>query len=233
MELLGALISAGARIFGGMLGSQASQQAAQRATDNANFQAQGGNLDAYLYNVRKAADAHGFSPLAVLGQGQGMQSFQAQTGDNGIGDAGQDIGRAVAALADKRSRADELNEKLLEAKVANVNADTVRLQAAASALATRLGQPGTGPGVPFPTPDPRGPVEQKYIRVIDRDGRVEDILNPKIATSYQTPASWPQQIGTAARDLYWGLRDSLVPTGAVDRATRVPDIDPYNSFPWN
>lgn len=226
------LLSAGVKIFGGLFGQSSAEKQAE-----ANRQAQ---MDFAQHGVTwKAQDATaaekqtGINRLALLGVP--TNSFSNIVGSSSLGDsissAGQDIGRAVAAATAQPSRQQQLEEKLLEARIANVNSDTVRNQAAASEIARKMAQPGTA-DMP------------KYITVIDRDGRKETILNPKIATSYQTPASFPAQVGTAIRDTYLGVRDALsdtakgwAPAGflsgttTAERKASSSQYDPWLSVP--
>lgn len=157
----GNLISAGANILGGLLGQSAADKnrEQQNALAQQNRQDQ---LDALKSGIQwRVADAKaaGINPLAALGASTG--SFSNVVGSNdssspigaGVAAAGQDLGRAANALTDQQTKADQLNEKLLEAKIANVNADTVRQQAMASEIMRRHSQPGTV-SVPLPLPAP-------------------------------------------------------------------------------
>lgn len=190
--LLGAGISAITKIFGGNADRKAAeQQAAANRQAQLDFAQHGVTWKAQ--DATQAQDATGINRLALLGVP--TNSFSNVVGGDGggagISGAGQDIGRAIAAATSQQSRADQLNEKLLEAKIANVNADTVRMQAAASAIATKLGQPGTA-NVPFPTPDPRGPVIPLMQRARDpRTGEIVWIPSEKAASPLQTLAATP------------------------------------------
>lgn len=150
--IFGSLIGAGSQLLGGILGSNSTAKANQRAQDNANFAAQGGNLDAYLYNVRKAADAHGFNPLNVLGLNTagGPSSVAGDPGASlasGVSGAGQDISRAMTAYADKNDKSVQLNNELIQAKINQTNATTAGQQLENSKLARTFAAPGSPPGL--------------------------------------------------------------------------------------
>lgn len=234
MGVFDSLVSAGASIFGGLTGANQAENTAER---NANLQTQFAQegLRWKAFDATEAEKQTGINRLALLGVP--TSSFSNLVGDSSLGDAigksGQDIGRAVAAATEKQSRADQLNEKLMEAKIANVNADTVRLQAAASEMATKLGQPGTG--VPFPTPDPRGVVIPLMQRARDpRTGEIVWIPSEKAASPLQTIAASPTNIALAGRGLSEGLIGFPTERGDVVRAASVPVVDPYvGQWPWN
>jgi len=173
----------------------------------------------------------GINRLTMLGVPS--SSFSNIVGDSNmagsLGAAGQEIGRAIAAGTATKSRADELNEKLLEAKIANVNADTVRLQAGASRLMTTLGAPGLA-NVPMPPEDPRGPVIPLVQRARDpRTGEIVWIPSEKAASPLQTIAASPINAAIAAGTVYDAVRGEsrpwnydpggFVAPGAASRAT--------------
>lgn len=244
--LAAALISAGGNLLGGsMQQSTADQNRAvqmQIAQQNINAQrdfAQHGvswkEADAVQgerdYGINKlvgmGASTIGFSPVSVGDLGGNPMGAAVSA-------AGQNLSRAAQALLEQPSRADLLNEKLLEAKIANVNADTVRMTAAASEIATRT-QPGSGAGVPLPPDDPRGPVIPLMQRARDpRTGEIVWIPSEKAASPLQTlgamptnaalagraasegligydnaPISWglPEWLGSAARQMFYGRSD--------------------------
>lgn len=202
MDFLSSLIGAGSSLLGGLFGRSSAQNIAQQ-----NMQQQ---LNFAQHGVEwRVADAKaaGINPLAALGIS--TPGFQNAVGDNsfgeGIGKAGQDISRGVAALQDKQTRMSQLEEKLVEAKIANVNADTTRMLAAASDAA-RSNPPGNPPGVPLPVADPRGPVIQLMQRARDwRTGEIVDIPSEKAASPLQTLAAAPTNAALAAHGTLRGL----------------------------
>jgi len=144
---LGPLISGGMSLLGGIFGQQNQANiAAQNLAQQLSFAQHG--LTWKAQDATTAQEQTGINRLALLGVP--TNSFSNLVGDNSLGDsigkAGQDLGRAVAAATSQPSRMDQLNEKLLEAKIANVNADTVRMAATASAVSKNLGVPG----IPMP-----------------------------------------------------------------------------------
>lgn len=151
-----ALIGAGASLLGGIFNRQSASDIAQQNIMMQQQFAQKG-LTWRAEDATRAQDKTGINRLALLGAPSA--SFSNIVGDSslgaGIADAGQSLGRAVAAATDQPSRADQLNEKLLEARIANVQADTVRMQALAAEAVTKLSQPGTPPAIPLPRPDMR------------------------------------------------------------------------------
>lgn len=196
------LIGAGSSLLGGLFGRSTSEEIAQQ-----NIQQQ---LNFAQHGVQwrvNDARAAGINPLAALGIS--TPGFQNVVGDNSLGEgiskAGQDISRGVSALQDKATRMTDLEEKLVEAKIANVNADTTRMLASASAAA-RSNPPGNPPGVPLPVPDPRGPVINLMQRARDpRTGEIVWIPSEKAASPLQTLAAAPTNAALAGRGLSEGL----------------------------
>lgn len=203
LELIGSLVGAGTRLLGGILGqSSADKQAAANRQAQLDFAQHGVTWKAQ--DATAAQEATGINRLALLGVP--TNSFSNVVGStslaDSIGGAGQDLGRAIAAGTDKDSRAQQLNEKLFEAKIANVNADTIRLQAGASALMRNAAQPGTAPGIPLPPEDPRGPVIPLMQRARDpRTGEIVWIPSEKAASPLQTLAASPINAGLAGKTI--------------------------------
>lgn len=239
-----ALISAGASLLGGLINSSSS-----RSNNAANLQqqlsfAQNG-VSWRAQDATRAQNETGINRLALLGVP--TNSFSNLVGDSSLGDsigrAGQDIGRAVAAGVDQPSREQQLNEKLLEAKIANVNADTVRMQAAASDMVRRMGQPGTPPGVPIPRPNPLTVNWDKYnakpLTQLFADGRGGFVEAPSAdaSQSFQNWASMPAQVAVASGLAGWNVGNAwdalggwgVVP-GAVGRAASGAQ---WSTYPWN
>lgn len=143
MDFLGGLIGAGASIFNGI-----ENRNAARDLNNQNIQNQLNMAQNRIQWTVADAKAAGINPLAALGNA--TQSYSNVAGDTGLGDsvakAGHELGRAVAAQSPTALRNAELENKLLEAKIANMNADTVSTMKHVSDMAVKLGQPGTPPG---------------------------------------------------------------------------------------
>lgn len=206
-EMLGPLISAGAKIFGGIMGDSATAER-QQAQIAAQQDLAHHGITYRAADARDAEKTYGINALAALGVPTGQFNFTAGDDKLGasIGEAGGDVGRAVAAMSPNVKRQQELEQKLLEAKIANVNSDTVRNQAIASEMVTKLGQPGTAPGIPFPRPDPRGPVIPLVQRAWDaRTNEYVWIPSKEAASPLQTLAATPTNAALAGRSLSEGL----------------------------
>lgn len=235
MDFLGSLISGGLGLLGGIFGqNNQANIAAQNVAYQREFAQQGVTWRAE--DATRAQNETGINRLALLGTP--TNSFSNIVGDNSLGDAigraGQELGRAVTASTAQPSRADQLNEKLLEAKIANVNADTVRMTAAASKIATTMGVPG----IPMPPPDPRGPVIPLMQRAWDpRTNEIVWIPSDKAASPLQTLAASPTNAALAGRgltegltgwDASWGPSPEL--NAAAARAASKAQYDPYTPF---
>lgn len=199
MDFLGSLFSAGANLFGGLLGQKNSKSIAEENIANQNYLANN-RISMTVEDAKRA----GINPLAALGNA--TQSYSNVVGDNSLGDSvgkgGQEIGRAIAAMTPSKVRNAELENKLLEAKIANMNADTVKEAAVASQVHKTLGVPG----IPYPTPDPRGPVINLMQRARDpRTGEIVWIPSDKAASPLQTLAASPTNAALAGRSLSEGL----------------------------
>lgn len=210
---IGALIAGGSSLLGGIFNRSSQESinqqniANQQAINAQNIAEQ----EKFAQNTIqwKVADANkaGINPLAALGASTssfsniaGSTSLADKSLGESMGSAGQAIGRAVAAQSPTALRAAELENKLLEAKIANVNSDTVKNQSDTSQIATRLGAPGLPPGVPMPRSDPRGPVIELYQRARDyHTGEIYDIPSEKAASPLQTLAASPTNISMAAQ----------------------------------
>lgn len=238
--LAGSLISAGGNLLGGML----NRDAVAKANDRAAWMQ--GQIAMYGPTIQAEAataaeKATGINRLTMLGV-PSLNAPPVVAGDPGAGvsAAGQDLGRAATAMLGKPSRMDLLNEQLLEAKIANVNADTVKQQWEASRMARTFADPATGPGVNVPLPIPAPwtrntlPGEQRYR--LD-DGSVVIGPSQELSNATQTLAAGGVNLGLAP---YFAKRN-LINSGEIERAgvgTGIvrPDIGrgvtDFN-FPWN
>lgn len=201
MEFLGSLLSAGSSLLGGLFGQSNNNAAlaAQQAMNDRNIAEQEKFAQQGLQ--WRAADAtaaqanSGINRLALLGAP--TSSFSNVVGsfpsDNpvgkGIAGAGQDIGRALNAFADKNDRQRDLQNKLLEAQIANVNSDTVKNQAAASKVVTQA------PTAPTPL----------YETFVDDKGNKVTLPSGKASTSLQNIASWPSNLAIGGHMLMKNL----------------------------
>lgn len=193
LGFLGSVLGAGSSLLGGLFGSNATKDAnaanMQMAQENLNFQ-----KDAAQQGLRwKAADATaaetatGINRMALLGAPTFSPSpvsagiVPDDSMGKGIAGAGQDIQRAINAYADENDRKNELQNKLLEAQIANVNSDTVKNQAAASKQVTQA------PTAPTPL----------FQDFVDDKGRHFRLPSGKASSAMQNWASLPAQIPIA------------------------------------
>lgn len=228
MDFLGGLLSGVSNLVGGLFGQRNQAEIAKQNIQMQEAFAQQG-IQWRAADATAAEKETGINRLALLGVPTGSFSNVAGSNDlgQGIANAGQDIGRAITAGNPQLQRERELNTQLVQAKIDNVNADTVRQQAEASALVRKFASPGTAK-----TPA----IEPMYIKVRGDRGELIEIPNPKIATSLQTPASWPQQAAMAlkapfemahdAYTYYKGLYDNAAP---VARPDVMRDISNYRT----
>lgn len=203
MDWLSALIGGGANILGGLLGQQSAQRVAQQ-----NIQAQQQFAQHGIQWKVEDARAAGINPLAALGAS--TSSFSNIAGSNdlgaGVSAAGQNVARAALANQADAVKARDLEMKLLEAKIANVNSDTARTMAIASNLATTHGAAGSAPGIPLPQADPRGPVIPLVQRAWDpRTNEVVWIPSEKAASPLQTLGAANINAALAGRSVSEGL----------------------------
>lgn len=233
-SLLPSIIGGASKIFGGLLGQSAGAKDAQAAQNLAFQQSQMAQQNA-IPNLVAGAKAAGINPLAALGvSSPGFSAVvNPNSGEAGkaIGEAGQDISRAALASFDKSK---VLEEELLKAKIANVNADTVKLQATASGIARSVAPTGTMKGIPLPPEDPRGPVINLMQRARDpRTGEIVWIPSEKAASPLQTLAASPTNIALGARALSEGLigfdtdGGGVVPSASARRSLNPTSSDWY------
>ncbi|AXH76279.1 MAG: DNA pilot protein [Microviridae sp.] len=200
MDPISALIGAGSSLLGGIFNRQSAEEMQQKNLAQQLAFAQ--NRIQWTVNDAKAA---GINPLAALGNA--TQTYSNIAGDSSLGDsiaaAGQNLSRSIAAGSDKESKLDQLNAKLIESKIRNVDADTLQKTADASDR-VRAVQPGDPPGVsvPFPPEDPRGPVINLYQRARDTDGSIVLIPSEKAASPLQTLAATPTNAAMAGRGTF-------------------------------
>lgn len=203
MDPISALIGAGSSLLGGIFNRSSAQEMQQQNLAQQLAFAQ----NRIQWTVEDAKKA-GINPLAALGNA--TQTYSNIAGDSSLGDAissaGQNLSRAIAAGSDKESKLDQLNAKLIEAKIKNVDADTLQKTATASDIA-RAQQPGDPPGtnyanVPLPPEDPRGPVINLMQRARDVDGKIILIPSEKAASPLQTLGATGINAALAGRSTY-------------------------------
>lgn len=213
-SFFGSLLGAGANILGGIFGQQNNQANidAQKQINAQNIALQKEFAQSGLLwkaeDAVNAENATGINKLAMIGAPtSSFSNLVAPQSENVMGKAvsaaGQDLSRAAEALAPETIRRATLENDLLEAKIANVRSDTISNQAAASRTAIKA-----QPAQPAPL----------FMTVPGRRGEPVEIINPKYATSFQTPASWPTQAGIALSSIpemgvnyYKYLHDKVFP----------------------
>lgn len=186
LGFLGSVLGAGSSLLGGLFGSDAQKQAneanLQMAQENLAFQqrVETQGLQDRAADATAAQTATGINRLALLGAPTFSPSpvSAGQVGDtsmsSGIASAGQDIQRGISAYAEASDRHAELQNKLLEAQIANVNSDTVRNQAAASKQVTQA------PTAPTPL----------YHTYVDSEGNKVVLPSKDASSSLQNGASY-------------------------------------------
>lgn len=209
LDFLSAGIGALGNVLGGLFGQSSAKSVASENIAAQQAFAQHG-VTWRAQDATTAQEKTGINRLALLGVP--TSSFSNVVGSNDLGSgvaaAGQNISRAIAAATPTVQRQADLEARLTEAKIANINADTIKSTADASAA--RLAHaPGTPPGAPIPL----------YVDALDDSGHKLRILNPKVATSFQTPASFPQQGAVALDMLTQPFRH-----GAADPSFALPSI---------
>lgn len=221
MDFLGGLLSGASNLINGFLNRNAVNK-----QNELNAWMVGQNA---LYGPTIQADAAtaaekatGINRLTMLGvRPMDLPAQSVGSLGDSVGQAGQDIGRAITAGNPALKRQQELESQLLEAKIANVNADTVRQHAEASNLVRKFASPGTPPmvNVPLPTPSPFTrdtlPLFQDYRD--DRGGRIK-MLSHDASQSVMNAASMPLAVPIGA-GLIGGNIDNFLD------ATRVSPIN--------
>lgn len=189
MEPLGFLGSLASGVMGMIAANKTAQAQEQIAAENiAEQQKYAQNRIQWTVADAKAA---GINPLAALGNA--TQSFSnvvgAENAGGGLKDMGQSVGRALAAMSTKDDERERLDNDLTRAKIANVNADTVRQQAEASRQAVQA--------VAKPKP-----LFEKYV---DEYGTIHTLPSKDASSAMQNWASLPAQIPIAIDQAKHGL----------------------------
>lgn len=168
---LGSLVSAGSSLIGGLFGQ--SSAAKNNATQMQIAQQQMAAQREFAQNgvQWKVEDAKraGIHPLYALGANTVSYSpvSVGTQADNSLGEglksAGQDLGRAISATADRELRALQLMGARLDVEKKGLENDVLRTSLASDMR--KLSQPGNPPPIPFPVTDPRSPkVDQEKLQ---------------------------------------------------------------------
>jgi len=235
MDFLSSLFSPIANIVGGIFGRQSSEDIAAR-----NIAAQQEFAQHGISWKVADAKAAGINPLAALGAS--TSSFSNIVGDNSLGQgiaaAGQDMSRAAAANSSRVLRAADLDAKLTEAKINNVNADTIRQQAEASKISRTYASPGSSSGINYsnvPLPRARSDVLTPLFTSYD-DGRggIVELPTDKASQAMQNWASMPAQVAVAAGGFGRSLHEMSKATSPdllsgvyLPHVMRNVGVDPY------
>lgn len=196
--LLGSLVGGASSLIGGIVNRKAASDAYLNQVDMANHEWEHTQEVAKHSAQWRAADVteaervSGINRLALLGAptvsvpssvvgGGGADTSMG----NAIASGGQEIGRALNAYASRHDRQADLQNKLIEAQIANVNSDTVRNQMAASKMVTQA------PTAPTPL----------YQTFVDDKGRKYRLPSQGASTAMQNWASLPAQIPIAVTQL--------------------------------
>lgn len=193
MTLAAAGVGAAANLIGGSMQQRESDKIAQMNIQMQKDFAQKG-LEWKAADARAAEKAYGINALTLLGAPTSSFSNVAGNPDAGSGvrGAGQDISRALAANSVIQQRQADLDAKLTEAKIANINADTIQTTAKASE-ARLASAPGTPPGLSTTIPLTQW--------AVDENGNKIRIPSKEAASPLQTIASTPANLSLAVRQL--------------------------------
>ncbi|UDN67877.1 DNA pilot protein [robinz microvirus RP_165] len=137
--MLGALISAGASLAGGLLGNSAAKRQEKLQREFAQNQLQWKAADAEKAGISKVfamgAPVSSYSPVSVGGLG------------TSVADAGQQIGRAMEATTGAKGRAGNLALQIAETQLEGLKVDNeIKRASLLSSISTR-NQPGQPPGI--------------------------------------------------------------------------------------
>lgn len=226
---LGSLASAAVNWFSGEANRNATQAANQQSWAQSLWMDQN-----HISNIVNDAKRNGINPLAALGVTSSGGAPQAVGATNDrMGEAGQDIGRAISALSSTDDKAKQLDMRLKELQIDSAKQDVVAKQLENSKNATVMGQPGTPPGLPrraggsgIPLPQPRpyggylgeGALYQTFY---DDGGKPIRLPSEKASQAMMNNASIPVSVpialdmagkagGNAVSELYQHLRPDVV-----------------------
>lgn len=217
LDLLGGLISGGASILGSLLGGNSQKKIAQQQMAMQREFAQNG-IQWKVADAKKA----GVHPLYALGANTVSYS-PVSVGDtsigSGISQAGQDIGRAVAASANEPQR-----NKILQGQM-----DQLALQRAGlenQLLASQIAKTNAsiGPAMPGPA----------IVRLVDGQGN-SPMIEPKAQEPTMTYSTSPNQEPGPVPELAFSSagNNSYAPIMSKDLSDRDVSDDLPSSIAWN
>lgn len=227
--MLGALISAGSSLLGGLLGQKAQKQNAQNQIMFAKNQLQW-----------KAADAKKAGISKLFAMGAPTLSYQPSSVGGSLGssvaDAGQHIGRALEAQSSPAGRAGGLALELSQAQLEGLKIDNdIKRQELLSKVALR-NQPGQPPAINDRETTPVIPGQgnsviklQKQMSAAQSETtpQSEFGMSPEIRW-YRTKTGWapevPQDLGEAQESqplsaAQWFIRNKIMPNFGMAHRT--------------
>lgn len=236
--MIGALISAGSSILGGILGNKSAKKAAAQEHARQVQFAQNG----IQWKVQDAKKA-GIHPLYALGANTVSYSpTQIGPTDFGFSQAGQDIGRAIDSGRSANERTAALSSRAAALQLQNMELQNQKL-ASEIALTNQAGTPPppitenaviTGQGVSM-QPVPQSPA------VIGQPARDAGI-NPEITFTQGVRGYIPQVSENTKKALedmplgetQWEIRNRVMPSLGNRSATTAPPKSwlPYGSNTW-
>lgn len=209
---LGSLVSGGFELFGNDQKYKETQ-----AINAQNFQNSLYFDTHHIQDVVGDAKAAGINPLAALGSTTPSAPVAVGSGQEGIGRAGQDFGRAVSSLMQQDDKDEALKRRLLQLQIDGAEQDVVSKQLQNSKNATTMGAAGNPPGVPssstrstgipLPRPRPGAPILEYdpptplYQTFVDDKGDRVRLLGKEASQSLMNSASMPISVPIGAQML--------------------------------
>lgn len=228
--MLGALLGAGTKILGGILGGRSQRKAQEREYQRQKEFAQHGIS-------WRAADAEraGISKLYALGANTTSYSPQSVGGtDYGLSAAGQDISRAVSATQSGNQRIGKIAHAIQTEQLEGLKLDNDLRRTRIASEVRRLNQPGNPPAYPNFDTKPhipgQGDSRVDYKKSIAPAGRHPEAsygVAPEVDW-YRTKSGYtpqiPQQLAESFEQNWlgaaaWQLRNSLAPYLGLDGST--------------
>jgi len=246
--MLGSLISAGADLLGGLIGkSSADKQSAMQKEFAQN------GIQWKVADAKKA----GIHPLYALGANT-MSYSPVATGDFGVSQAGQDIGRAIDATRGHNDRAQAVQKTMNDLTVTRMGLEN-ELLAAQIAKTRQAGQPPArqmpgdvmlidGQGqTALPSAAPGGNVlveDQPNKRVISMPGAPSQEAGAVTDQGFtRTPTGYAPVMSKDAKErleedfvggLTWNLRNRVLPSFRVNETPpQVPVPEGYDGWAYH
>lgn len=243
MSLFGSLIGAGTQILGGLLGSNSqkdAEKAAARQRQKEYQQQKEFAQSGIQWRVKDAKKA-GIHPLYAIGANTTSYSPQSigtgpGTDFSFLGDAGQNIGRAIDSTRSNAAKADALALTASQIQLEGLRLDNDLKRAQLASSMSLINQTGISPGLPTASTaaSPYGMPGQGNTPQIDGPGiRLEKKISPAAAGAHnqeygeipevqflRTPTGWapaiPEQLSEAFEQdrmgrWQWNYRNRIAP----------------------